>query len=114
MNSNSRSRVFVRPRGRVKKCAEEKGLMNHCKRVLVLRTRFLLSENLSSLPSYLLHGDLCTVIPEKLQSEVLEFCHNDWSAGHYGSFKTHKRILLRLFWWPKLFEDVDGYQGMAN
>lgn len=54
-------------------------------------------------------GDLCTVIPEKLRSEVLEFCHNDWSAGHYGSFKTHKRILQRLFWWPKLFDDVENF-----
>ena len=35
LNSNSRSCVFVRPRERVRKCVEEKGLTNHCKRVLV-------------------------------------------------------------------------------
>ena len=54
-------------------------------------------------------GDLCIIVPEKLRAEILEFCHSDWSSGHHGSFKTHKCVLNQLFWWPKLFEDVETY-----
>ena len=54
-------------------------------------------------------GDLCIIVTEKLRAEIYEFCHSDWSSGHYGAFKTHKCVLNRLFWWPKLFEDVETY-----
>ena len=46
-------------------------------------------------------GNIIVIMPQNLQEEVLRYSHCDWSSGHFGIFKTHRRVLER-FWWPKL------------
>ena len=54
------------------------------------------------------HGNLIIVIPQGLRTEILQHSHCDWSSGHFGTFKTHRRVLER-FWWPNLRSDVDTF-----
>ena len=51
------------------------------------------------------HSNWITVVPAKIQRDVLKLTHSDIYAGHFGVFKTHRRILAS-FWWPKLYENV--------
>ena len=37
------------------------------------------------------------IVPQNLRQEVLRYSHFDWSSGHFGIFKTHRRVLER-FW----------------
>ena len=46
-------------------------------------------------------GNIIVIMPQNLQEDVLRYSHCDWSSGHFGIFKTHRRVLVR-FWWPKL------------
>ena len=43
------------------------------------------------------------VIPEKLRSEILDYCHR--KLGHMGIEKTYW-LIMRNYYWPKLFDDV--------
>lgn len=54
------------------------------------------------------HSNVLIVVPEHLRNEILSLCHNKWTSGHFGVFKTHKRV-LNLFWWPGLYNDVTQY-----
>ena len=51
------------------------------------------------------HSNWITVVPAKIQRDILKLTHSDIYAGHFGVFKTHRRILAS-FWWPKLYENV--------
>eukprot|EP00112_Aurelia_sp_Birch-Aquarium-sp1_P015743 Seg3512.1 transcript_id=Seg3512.1/GoldUCD/mRNA.D3Y31 product="Retrovirus-related Pol polyprotein from transposon 412" pseudo=true protein_id=Seg3512.1/GoldUCD/D3Y31 len=51
------------------------------------------------------HGGQCIVMPTSLREEVLPLSHNEWTSGHFGIFKTHRRV-LENFWWPGLHRDV--------
>ena len=42
------------------------------------------------------HGVLCIVVPESLRQEIPTLKHTDWSAGHFGIFKTHRKV-YRVF-----------------
>ena len=54
------------------------------------------------------HGILCIVALETLRGEILTVNHAEWSAGHFGVFKTHRKILQNL-WWPGLLNDVKNF-----
>ena len=54
------------------------------------------------------HGVLCIVVPESLRQEILTLNHIDWSAGHFGTFKTHRKV-LQSFWWPSLLNDIKAF-----
>ncbi len=51
------------------------------------------------------HGNQLIVTPKELRKEILTRSHANWSAGHYGIFKTHRKILEK-FWWPNLHQEV--------
>ena len=51
----------------------------------------------------------CVVVPDKTE-EIMRLCHCDWASGHFGLFKTHKRILQR-FWWPNYLQDLREFVG---
>lgn len=38
------------------------------------------------------------VIPEEHRKQTLAQCHSEPTAGHFGVFKTHKRLALRFYW----------------
>lgn len=57
---------------------------------------------------YCHHGDFLIVAPEELRKEILELCHAHWSAGHFGRYKTHRKVLER-FWWPSLYSKVRDF-----
>ena len=48
---------------------------------------------------------MLVVSPDSLKSEIFSISHNHFTAGHFGSFKTHKRILF-TFWWPGSYQYV--------
>jgi hypothetical protein len=48
------------------------------------------------------------VVPVRLQKEILELCHNDATAGHFGVEKTVERIKQR-FYWPGIHKDVQNW-----
>ena len=54
------------------------------------------------------HSNVCFVVPEHLRAEILALCHNQWTSGHFGVYKTHRRV-LELFWWPGLYKHVNKY-----
>ena len=48
------------------------------------------------------------VLPAEQRSEIISICHSEWAAGHFGIFKTHRRILDK-FWWPGMHNDVKNF-----
>ena len=54
------------------------------------------------------HGNLCVVAPRSLRNEILVMSHTEWSAGHFGVYKTHRKM-LNNFWWPSMFKDVKDF-----
>ena len=54
------------------------------------------------------------VVPETLRSEVLKFCHDTRSAGHFGQNKTRLRV-RQTFYWYNLSRDCHLYvQGCSE
>lgn len=45
------------------------------------------------------------VVPSELQEKVFLENHSKPTAGHFGVFKTYKRLALR-FYWPGMYSDV--------
>ncbi|KOB71056.1 hypothetical protein OBRU01_14369, partial [Operophtera brumata] len=45
------------------------------------------------------------VIPEEQREQTLAQCHSEPTAGHFGVFKTYKRLALR-FYWPGMHSSV--------
>lgn len=45
------------------------------------------------------------VIPDERRQEVILQSHSEPTAGHFGVFKTYKRLALR-FYWPGMYADV--------
>ena len=43
------------------------------------------------------HGKKLVVAPEIFKAQILVVSHNHFSSGHFGEFKTHRR-LLETFW----------------
>ena len=54
------------------------------------------------------HGKMLYVCPKELRSELLTLSHNQFYSGHYGIFKTHKRLLEGV-WWPNMAYDIQSY-----
>ena len=50
----------------------------------------------------------CLLAPESLHQDILKLAHSDWASGHFGMFKSHRRVLDR-FWWPTLKNDVEEF-----
>lgn len=48
------------------------------------------------------------VVPKENRAEILSLNHNAMTAGHFGVFKTFKRI-QRHFYWPKMRQDIAKY-----
>lgn len=48
------------------------------------------------------------VLPYEHRNEVLNKCHDDPTAGHFGVGKTHSKI-ADIYYWPTLFQDVKEY-----
>ena len=48
------------------------------------------------------------VLPKRLRRTVLELAHEIPLAGHLGKEKTRRRVLRRFFW-PNVFGDVDEF-----
>eukprot|EP00794_Sanderia_malayensis_P019787 gene19787-21726_t len=42
------------------------------------------------------HGKQLMVLPQELRTDIVSLCHSDWAAGHFGVFKTHRRVLSFL------------------
>lgn len=40
----------------------------------------------------------CLVVPESMKKEVLKFCHDNKTAGHYAFDKTLQKLKKRYFW----------------
>ena len=59
------------------------------------------------------HGGQCIGMPISQREEVLSFSHNQWTSGHFGIFKTHRRV-LENFWWPGLHRDVCDFVNNCN
>lgn len=45
------------------------------------------------------------VVPFEYRNEVITNNHSEPTSGHFGIFKTHKRISLRYFW-PNMHRDI--------
>ena len=54
------------------------------------------------------HGRKIYVAPQEDREEILKLGHSQALSGHFGTFKTHRRI-LDTCWWPKLYRDVEDY-----
>ena len=63
---------------------------------------------INRLLTYNHHGNLCVVAPRSLKNKILVMSHTEWSAGHFGLYKTHQKI-LNNFWWPNMFRDTKEY-----
>jgi Integrase zinc binding domain len=48
------------------------------------------------------------VIPDSAKTAVFFECHDDAKAGHFGTFKTHRRIAEK-YYWPRMARDVKNY-----
>ena len=46
--------------------------------------------------------------PIEIRDEIVRLGHSQVLSGHYGVFKTHRRI-LETCWWPELLQDVQNY-----
>ena len=51
------------------------------------------------------HNNYLVVCPSGLRSEILDLSLSQWCSGHFGIFKTRKRVLAS-FWWPGLYSDI--------
>ena len=51
------------------------------------------------------HGNMLIVTPKTLRDEILELGHSQFYSGHFGTFKTHRRILGSA-WWPDMFNNI--------
>ena len=54
------------------------------------------------------HGYNLVVAPSEIRLEILDMCHSQWCSGHFGVFKTHKRV-LKSFWWPCLYQEITQF-----
>ena len=54
------------------------------------------------------HGHNLVAAPSEIRLEILNLCHSQWCSGHFGAFKTHKRV-LKSFWWPCLYQEIVQY-----
>ena len=54
------------------------------------------------------HGRKIYIAPREDREEILELGHSQALSGHFGTFKTHRRI-LDTCWWPKLYRNVEEY-----
>ena len=63
---------------------------------------------LNGLLCYKHHAPYLVVTPCNLQQEILVICHNQFTPGHFGIFKTHRKILAG-FWWPGLHDDIKKF-----
>lgn len=48
------------------------------------------------------------VVPKELREQTLIQCHSEPIAGHFGVFKSYKRLALR-FYWPGMYSDVVSF-----
>ena len=48
------------------------------------------------------------VVPQSLQHEVLQLCHDSPLGGHMGIHKTFQRV-SKEFWWPGMRKDCKAY-----
>lgn len=48
------------------------------------------------------------VIPKERREQILTTCHAEPTAGHFGVFKTYKRLILQ-YYWPKMHADVVNF-----
>lgn len=69
------------------------------------KDRLFIEDNLLML---LYHQRKLIVAPNVLRKEIITISHNTFTSGHFGIFKTHRKVLSK-FWWPTLFEDVKLY-----
>ena len=58
--------------------------------------------------TYSYHGNCLIVAPKNIRSQIMIIAHSHFLGGHFGVFKTHRRVLEK-FWWPKLFEAVKTF-----
>lgn len=54
------------------------------------------------------HQKILVVAPSVIRKQILSLCHNHFTGGHFGIFKTHNKV-LESFWWPSLYRDVQEY-----
>jgi hypothetical protein len=62
----------------------------------------------SGVPSGSPDEDWKLVIPKELRQAVLQENHDAATAGHFGYFKTQKRV-TSLYYWPKMNADIARY-----
>lgn len=48
------------------------------------------------------------VIPKALQTDILKLCHSDLFGGHFGVFKTFRKLRDRYFWEGQ-YRDVENF-----
>jgi hypothetical protein len=48
------------------------------------------------------------VVPEQLKSEVFRLCHDSFTGGHLGQFKTWRKLNAR-FYWPNVYQETINY-----
>lgn len=53
------------------------------------------------------------VIPKERQEATITQCHSEPTAGHFGVFKTYRRVKLR-FYWPGMYSDVVKFVGRCE
>ena len=49
----------------------------------------------------------CIVAPAEMTEQIIKLCHSDWASGHFGLYKSHRRILQR-FRWPTCLDDLNN------
>ncbi len=48
------------------------------------------------------------VVPEQLKAEVFSLCHDSFTGGHLGQFKTWRKLNAR-FYWPNVYQETINY-----
>jgi hypothetical protein len=46
--------------------------------------------------------------------KIIEKCHSSPYGGHYGSFRTHAKILQSGFFWPTMYQDTKDFVRRCN
>ena len=59
----------------------------------------------NNLLKYNLHGKCLFVVPNEMRTEVIRYAHESFYSGHFGEFKTYRR-LLDTVWWPNIMDDI--------
>jgi transposase InsO family protein len=54
-----------------------------------------------------------TVVPHQLKGEILQQCHSDAFAAHFGIGKTFDKIAQR-YYWDGYFQDVERYVNQCS